>query len=112
MRELNRSFNWSFNRSYLFLGEPLEVLLEVEAFAVDEDAAHGAALVLRPVVNHVLAEVLKGVEGDVALGAVHRPVVVLHLVPLFSLLLFLVVVVRLLRQYSIKKLLELSLQNF
>ena len=34
----------------------LEVLLEVEALAVDEEAAHRAALVAAPVVVHVLRE--------------------------------------------------------
>ena len=73
----------------LLAGVNLEVLLEVEAPAV-ELAAEGAALVLSPVVVHVPVEVIHGVEGEgeeVALDAVHWPVVVVpHLVLLFSLL--------------------------
>ena len=40
----------------LLAGVDLEVLLEVEALAVDEEAAHRAALVAAPVVVHVLKE--------------------------------------------------------
>ena len=64
----------------LHTGVGLEVLLKVGPRAVDEDAADRAALVLAPVVVHVLVEVLQAVEGQVALVAVHRPVVVRHLV--------------------------------
>ena len=38
----------------LLAGVDLEVLLEVEPLAVDEEAAHRAALVAAPVVVHVL----------------------------------------------------------
>ena len=62
----------------------LEVLLEVEALAVDEEAQDGTALVVAPVVVHVLVEVLLGVEGEAAPDAVHRPVVVLNLVPVLG----------------------------
>ena len=58
----------------------LEVLLEVEPLAVDEEPAHGAALVVAPVVVHVLVEVFQGVQGHVALDAGDGPVVVLDLV--------------------------------
>ena len=57
----------------------LEVLL-----AVDEEAEDGTALVVAPVVVHVLVEVLLGVEGEAAPDAVHRPVVVLNLVPVLG----------------------------
>ena len=40
----------------LLAGVDLEVLLEVEALAVDEESAHRAALVAAPVVVHVLKE--------------------------------------------------------
>ena len=67
----------------LLAGVDLEVPPEVGAPAVDEEAADGAALVLAPVVVHVLVEVLEGVEGHVALDALHRPVLVLGLVKKF-----------------------------
>ena len=57
----------------------LEVLL-----AVDEEAEDRTALVVAPVVVHVLVEVLLGVEGEAAPDAVHRPVVVLNLVPVLG----------------------------
>jgi len=58
----------------------LEVLLEVEPLGVDEEAAHGAALVIRPMVIHVDVEVVKVGEDCGALDAVQRPQVVLDLV--------------------------------
>lgn len=63
----------------LLPGVYLEVLLEVEPLRVDEQAAHRAALVVRPVVIHVNVEVVQIMQDNAALDTVDRPQVVLYL---------------------------------
>lgn len=58
----------------------LQMLLEVEPLAVDQEATDRTAFVIRPVVVHVLVEALQVPERDFALDAVQRPVVVLDVV--------------------------------
>lgn len=57
----------------------LQVLLEVEPLGVDQEAANGAALVIRPMVVHVQVEVVEVAQKAVALDAVQRPKVVFDL---------------------------------
>lgn len=60
------------------------MLLEIEPFGIDQQSAHRATLVIRPMIIHMQIEIVQIAQKRIAFDAIQGPNVILDLVLIVS----------------------------